>query len=181
MGDLDKLIAAKGFKKLPKVQKIAQSGRTVPYPCSPHPSISLEYSAVRTFCTWSDFDRKKCPIYLFGIVIKSLFYLETWNKMMIGWNLFKEVGGNRQTEKEKEKERLNVSWLQCKGSRAMVKQKQNCFSKFGQFKWNRSLPIFTFCVLLLIFVGRCCVANALDIFVTDQMRCKYNNNMLWLL
>ena len=28
MGDLGKLIAAKGFKKLPKVQKIAQSGHT---------------------------------------------------------------------------------------------------------------------------------------------------------
>ena len=28
MGDLDKLIVAKGFKKLPKVQKIAQSGHT---------------------------------------------------------------------------------------------------------------------------------------------------------
>ena len=28
VGDLDKLIAAKGFKKLPKVQKIAKSGHT---------------------------------------------------------------------------------------------------------------------------------------------------------
>ena len=28
MGDLDKLIVAKDFKKLPKVQKIAQSGHT---------------------------------------------------------------------------------------------------------------------------------------------------------
>ena len=28
MGDLGKLINAKGFKKLPKVQKIAQSGQT---------------------------------------------------------------------------------------------------------------------------------------------------------
>ena len=28
MGDLGKLIVAKGFKKLPKVQKIAQSGHT---------------------------------------------------------------------------------------------------------------------------------------------------------
>ena len=28
MGDLGKLIIAKGFKKLPKVQKIAQSGHT---------------------------------------------------------------------------------------------------------------------------------------------------------
>ena len=28
-GDLAKLIVAKGFKKLPKVQKIAQSGHTV--------------------------------------------------------------------------------------------------------------------------------------------------------
>ena len=28
MGDLDKLIVAKGFKKLPKVQLIAQSGHT---------------------------------------------------------------------------------------------------------------------------------------------------------
>ena len=31
VGDLDKLIAAKGFKKLPKVQKIAQSGHTAPW------------------------------------------------------------------------------------------------------------------------------------------------------
>ena len=29
VGDLGKLIAAKGFKKLPKVQKIAKSGHTV--------------------------------------------------------------------------------------------------------------------------------------------------------
>ena len=29
VGDLGKLIAAKGFKKLPKVQKIVQSGQTV--------------------------------------------------------------------------------------------------------------------------------------------------------
>ena len=28
LGDLGKLIAAKGFKKLPKVQKIAKSGHT---------------------------------------------------------------------------------------------------------------------------------------------------------
>ena len=28
LGDLGKLIVAKGFKKLPKVQKIAQSGHT---------------------------------------------------------------------------------------------------------------------------------------------------------
>ena len=28
LGDLGKLIAAKGFKKLPKVQKITQSGHT---------------------------------------------------------------------------------------------------------------------------------------------------------
>ena len=28
MGDLGKLIVAKGFKKLPKVQKIARSGHT---------------------------------------------------------------------------------------------------------------------------------------------------------
>ena len=28
LGDLGKLIVAKGFKKLPKVQKIAQSGQT---------------------------------------------------------------------------------------------------------------------------------------------------------
>ena len=31
VGNLDKLIVAKGFKKLPKVQKIANSGRTVNY------------------------------------------------------------------------------------------------------------------------------------------------------
>ena len=29
VGDLGKFIVAKGFKKLPKVQKIAQSGHTV--------------------------------------------------------------------------------------------------------------------------------------------------------
>ena len=31
VGDLGKLIAAKGFKKLPKVQKIAKSGHTGGY------------------------------------------------------------------------------------------------------------------------------------------------------
>ena len=35
VGDLDKLIVAKGFKKLPKVQKIARSGHTVGKPLSP--------------------------------------------------------------------------------------------------------------------------------------------------
>ena len=30
VGDLDKLIVARGFKKLPKVQKIANSGHTAP-------------------------------------------------------------------------------------------------------------------------------------------------------
>ena len=32
-GDLRKLIAAKGFKKLPKVQQIAKSGHTKLDPC----------------------------------------------------------------------------------------------------------------------------------------------------
>ena len=32
LGDLGKLIVAKGFKKLSKVQKIAQSGHTDPQP-----------------------------------------------------------------------------------------------------------------------------------------------------
>ena len=31
--DLDKLIVSKGFKKLPKVQKIAQSGHTTDQKC----------------------------------------------------------------------------------------------------------------------------------------------------
>ena len=34
VGDLGKLIVAKGFKKLPKVKKIAQSSHTVPHPQS---------------------------------------------------------------------------------------------------------------------------------------------------
>ena len=33
VGDLGKLIAAKGFKKLPKVQQIAKSGHTKLDPC----------------------------------------------------------------------------------------------------------------------------------------------------
>ena len=33
-GDLAKLIVAKGFKKLPKVQKIAQSGHTGRFACN---------------------------------------------------------------------------------------------------------------------------------------------------
>ena len=37
--DLGKLIVAKGFKKLPKVQKIAQSGHTD----SDQPSVALEH------------------------------------------------------------------------------------------------------------------------------------------
>ena len=40
MGDLGKLIVAKGFKKLPKVQKIAQSGHTV-HDAPSCPAISL--------------------------------------------------------------------------------------------------------------------------------------------
>ena len=32
IGDLGKFIVAKGFKKLPKVQKITQSGHTAPLP-----------------------------------------------------------------------------------------------------------------------------------------------------
>ena len=35
MGDLGKFIVAKGFKKLPKVQNIAQSGHTDPSPTLP--------------------------------------------------------------------------------------------------------------------------------------------------
>ena len=33
LGDLGKLIVAKGFKKLPKVQKIARSGHTGTWVC----------------------------------------------------------------------------------------------------------------------------------------------------
>ena len=33
MGDLDKLIVAKGIKRLPKVQLIAKSGHTAWHPC----------------------------------------------------------------------------------------------------------------------------------------------------
>ena len=40
MGDLDKLIVDKGFKKLPKVQKIGQSGHT-DYNVSPDGEDSL--------------------------------------------------------------------------------------------------------------------------------------------
>ena len=40
MGDLGKLIAAKGFKKWPKVQKIAQSGHTA----QNAPLVCLTYS-----------------------------------------------------------------------------------------------------------------------------------------
>ena len=32
LGDLGKVIVAKGFKKMPKVQKIARSGHTVNHP-----------------------------------------------------------------------------------------------------------------------------------------------------
>ena len=41
MGDLGKLIVAKGFKKLPKVQKIARSGHTV---CEPHDANPFCYN-----------------------------------------------------------------------------------------------------------------------------------------
>ena len=39
MGDLGKLIVAKGFKKLPKVQKIAQSGHTATYVRAPPANV----------------------------------------------------------------------------------------------------------------------------------------------
>ena len=39
VGDLAKLIVAKGFKKLPKVQKIARSGHT-----APHSSVFYGYT-----------------------------------------------------------------------------------------------------------------------------------------
>ena len=62
--DLGKLIVAKGFKKLPKVQKIAQSGHTAPLvewsipPLEVHRLISVIYKALyRTFITlncWKD-------------------------------------------------------------------------------------------------------------------------------
>ena len=40
VGDLGKLIVAKGFKKLPKVQKIAQSGHTA-CDCPCHSALCL--------------------------------------------------------------------------------------------------------------------------------------------
>ena len=47
MGDLDKLIVAKGFKKLPKVQNFAQSGHTGLGPSSYFLSLSLYTHSTR--------------------------------------------------------------------------------------------------------------------------------------
>ena len=41
VGDLGKIIVAKGFKKLPKVQQIAQSGHTDHYPQKGPARLSL--------------------------------------------------------------------------------------------------------------------------------------------
>ena len=42
MGDLGKIIGAKGFKKLSKVQQIAQSGHTASGPCfNANPIVKL--------------------------------------------------------------------------------------------------------------------------------------------
>ena len=46
MGDLGKLIVAKGFEKLPKVQLITQSGQVVKYGVSIIPS---KLKRIRTF------------------------------------------------------------------------------------------------------------------------------------
>ena len=48
LGDLGKLIVAKGFKKLPKVQKIARSGHTEQELCMLLANCSLYYTS--TFC-----------------------------------------------------------------------------------------------------------------------------------
>ena len=48
MGDLGKLIVAKGFKKWPKVQKIAQSGHTA----YPHISIGPWKGKIEHVCVW---------------------------------------------------------------------------------------------------------------------------------
>ena len=45
LGDLGKLIVAKGFKKLPKVQKIARSGHTGKY----HRLAGLQFYIIISF------------------------------------------------------------------------------------------------------------------------------------
>ena len=46
VGDLGKLIGVKGFKKLAKVQKIAQSGHTAHWQALAHQSLSDRYTSL---------------------------------------------------------------------------------------------------------------------------------------
>ena len=67
VGDLGKLIAAKGFKKLPKVQKIAKSGHT-----DPHPSLCLQVFIIQSFnCNWN---------WLGPIQDLNLIHLDVWDE-----------------------------------------------------------------------------------------------------
>ena len=66
--DLGKLIAAKGFKKLPKVQKIAQSGHTVikqlkvQVHCRPRPSKIGPLSHLLTRGCHAMVPATRCPV-----------------------------------------------------------------------------------------------------------------------
>ena len=66
VGDLGKLIVAKGFKKLPKVQKITQSGHTEPFK---HPSdFTATFWHSHLFIFWL-LNGKKIPWLLTGCVL----------------------------------------------------------------------------------------------------------------
>ena len=54
VGDLGKLIVAKDFKKLPKVQKIAQSGHTDYYPAPVNTRIHLSPQPVLDVAHYCD-------------------------------------------------------------------------------------------------------------------------------
>ena len=53
VGDLGKLIVAKGFKKLPKVQKIAKSGHTECSNKCPMVIIAVLWGTNCAFCKWN--------------------------------------------------------------------------------------------------------------------------------
>ena len=66
VGDLDKFIVAKGFKKLPKVQKIAQSGHT-----GGNEEFKKIYQSITVKAT-------SCLTGLHSLVLLKLTYLLVW-------------------------------------------------------------------------------------------------------
>ena len=85
--DLDKLIVAKGFKRLPNVQKIARSGHTawkLPPPFKPILGMELRRSSIWRCYIWSYVDEDEQRV---GPIVKQI-----WNGSIHSIYYFLSVG-----------------------------------------------------------------------------------------